>query len=155
MKKRKQKISYLLLVLCILSLTGCGYKKPEEYSIAGMAVDSITTVCNTDCSMSDVTVSSGTAPSGEKQVSCRYEYTEVANDQGVADARTYHEYLQKNALALKVENFDEASGRYTAYVGKEGDVEGFSILVEFTNDSYSVTVTDNVSLITPSPSPAV
>ncbi len=117
MKRRKRnKILYLLLVLCTLSLTGCGYKKPEEYSIAGMAVDSITTVCNTDCSMSDVTVTSGTAPSGEKQVSCRYEYTEVANDQGVADAQTYHEYLQKNAL--KVEDFDEASGRYTAYVGK-------------------------------------
>ncbi len=152
-RKKRNKILYLLFILCTLSLTGCGYKKPEEYSIAGMAVDSITTVCNTDCSMSDVTVTSGTAPSGEKQVSCRYEYTKVANDQGVADARTYHEYLQKNAL--KVEDFDEASGRYTAYVGKEGDVEGFSVLVEFTNDSYSVTVTDNVSLITPSPSPAV
>lgn len=140
----------MVIVLFTLSLllTGCG-KKPEEYSVAGIAVDSITTVCQTDCSLGDVKVVSGTAPSGEKQVSCRYEYTKVADAKGVSDARIYHEYLQKNAL--RVEDFKESSGRYTAYVGKEGDAEGFSILVEFTPGSYAVTITDNVDLTTPSP----
>lgn len=120
-------------------------------------MDSITTVCGTDCSLSDVNVSTT-----DKSCSASYQYTDVADDKGISDAKKYHDYLQSEDKCIKVDAFNEADGSYTAYIGnpevvetnpaspKEGEEKtvaaGFSLKVTFTKDSYTVTMTDNVVL---------
>lgn len=172
----KKLFPILLFLVTALTLTGCGYQKPEKYSIQELSVDSITTVCKTDCSLSDVNVATT-----DSSCSASYEYTDVAEDKGVADAKTYHEYLKAEKSCVKIDDFEEAKGTYTAYIGnpdiarqviqdnaknKKDSVDnkenannknggkkkeeliaaGFSIKVTFTKDSYTVTMTDNVVL---------
>lgn len=171
----KKFLPILLLLITALTLTGCGYQKPEKYSIQELSVDSITTVCKTDCSLSDVNVATT-----DSSCSASYEYTKVADDKGIADAKTYHEYLKAQINCVKIDDFNESNGSYTAYIGnpdvtrqiiqenqnKKDSVDnkenantknggkkeeeliaaGFSIKVTFAKDSYTVTMTDNVVL---------
>lgn len=153
----KKLLTILFSLITVLSLTGCRYQKPEKYSIQELSIDSITTVCGTDCKLSDVNVSTT-----DKSCSASYQYTDVAEDRGILDAKKYHDYLKSAETCIKVEDFNEAAGSYTAYIGnrdvveskqpapKEGEEKsvaaGFSIKVSFTKDSYTVTMTDNVIL---------
>lgn len=154
--KMKKLLTILLCLITAFSLTGCGYKKPEKYSIQELAVDSITTVCKTDCSLSDVNVATT-----DTNCSASYQYTDVADDKGIEDARTYHEYLKAEKNCVKIDDFKEKSGTYTAYIGnpevlqstdtkaENGEKKiaaGFSIKVTFTKNSYTVTMTDNIVL---------
>ncbi len=152
-----KKLSFTILILAAtLSLTACSYQKPERYTVKSLGVDSITTVCGTDCSLSDVVV----ATAGSN-CSAAYTYTKVENDVGIRDAKTYHDYLAGEPSCLKIDDFSEDAGAYTAYVGDRNAVEsddtrdennvkkvalGVSIKVSFAPDSYTVTITDNINL---------
>lgn len=139
----KKKIITLLVAIAALVLTGCGYNKPETHSMLGINLKSITTVCGTDCTMDDIDINS-TSDHG----TATYVYTDVAGDKGISDAKKYHEYLKDNEHCVKIEDFDEQKGAYTAYfrVGSADIKEGFSMKVSFTKDSYTVHISDNVSL---------
>lgn len=110
--KMTKLLTILLCLITALSLTGCGYQKPEKYSIQELSVDSITTVCKTDCSLSDVNVATT-----DSSCSASYQYTDVADDKGISDAKTYHEYLKAEKTCVKIDDFNEANGSYTAYIG--------------------------------------
>lgn len=152
----KKKILALLLLIAALSLTACSYKKPERYTVKTLGVDSITTVCGTDCSLSDINV----ATAGSN-CSASYSYTNVADGRGLTDAKTYYDYLAAERSCVKISDFSEETGSYTAYIGdpeavaskdtteKNGEKKvalGVSIKVGFSEDSYTVTITDNINL---------
>ncbi|MCI5732023.1 MAG: hypothetical protein MR304_10855 [Eubacterium sp.] len=145
MRKRKHKVSFiaLLVVAAALVCTGCGYKKPETHSMLGLNLKSITTVCGTDCTMSDIDINS-TSDYG----TATYVYTDVADDKGISDARKYHDYLKDEKHCVKIDDFDENKGNFTAYfqVTPKNTKEGFSMKVSFKKDSYTVHISDNVSL---------
>lgn len=154
----KTKILTTLLLTAALCLCACSYQKPERYNVQTLGADSITTVCGTDCSLSDVKV-----VTAGSNCSATYVYTGVDKDQGVEDARTYHQYLAALENCLKIDDFSAETGYYTAYLGDKdvalsspspdssADSEkavalGISIKVSFTADSYTVTITDNIIL---------
>lgn len=139
----KKKIIILLVAIATLVLTGCGYNKPETHSMLGINLNSITTVCGTDCTMDDIDINS-TSDHG----TATYVYTDVADEKGISDAKKYYEYLKSNEHCVKIEDFDKKKGAYTAYfrVGSADIKEGFSMKVSFTKDSYTVHISDNVSL---------
>jgi hypothetical protein len=158
MKKTSlKKTSFIALLLAAaLSLTACSYKKPERYTVQTLGADSITTVCGTDCNLSDIEV----ATAGSN-CSASYTYTNVADEKGVSDAKTYHDYLAGESTCVKIDDFSEESGSYTAYFGETDAIEstdtededgeekvalGISIKVTFTADSYTIVVTDNINL---------
>lgn len=134
-----------ILFLCLITallLTGCSYQKPETYSVQEVAVDSITTVCQTDCRLSDVRVTANS-----ENCTAVYEYTGVEKEQGVNDAKTYYDYLKNHKNCYQIEDFSEDTGSYTAYIASTDDVvTGFTLKVAFTKDSYTVTMTDNLIL---------
>lgn len=152
-----KKTSLILLVLiAALSLTACSYKKPERYTVRDLGVDSITTVCSTDCSLSDVNV----ATAGNN-CSASYSYTGVEGSVGIQDAKKYHDYLANEAVCAKIEDFSESAGSFTAYIGNPDAIAskdtkdshgekkvalGVCIKVSFDADSYTVTITDNINL---------
>jgi hypothetical protein len=152
-----KKISFtMLLLVAALSLTACSYEKPERYNVQTLGADSITTVCGTDCSLSDVDV----ATAGSN-CSASYTYTNVADDKGISDAKTYHDYLAGETDCLKIDDFSADTGTYTAYFGNadaiastdttdtDGEEKvalGISIKVTFTANSYTVIITDNINL---------
>ncbi len=152
-----KKTSLILLVLiAALSLTACSYKKPDRYTVKDLGVDSITTVCGTDCSLSDINV----ATAGSN-CSASYSYTNVADSRGLQDAKTYYDYLEGESTCVKIDNFSEETGTFTAYIGnpetiasedtedKNGEKKvalGICIKVSFDADSYTVTITDNINL---------
>lgn len=82
-----KKFLPLVLVTCLV-LTGCGYKKPEVHSMMGLNISSITTICGTDCTMRDIDIESN-----GNRVTTTYQYTDVAGEKGLADAKKYHDYL--------------------------------------------------------------
>ncbi len=139
----KKKIITVLVVAAAFLFTGCGYKKPEKHSMLGLNLDSITTVCGTDCTMDDIDIVS-TSDHG----TAAYVYTDVANDKGINDAKTYYDYLKKNEHCIKIDDFDVKKGSYTAYfrVAPENVKEGFSMKVSFTKNSYTIFISDNVNL---------
>lgn len=155
----KKKFLVLLLFIAALFLTACSYEKPERYNVQSLGADSITTVCGTDCSLSDIKV----ATAGSN-CSASYFYTNVADNKGVTDAKTYHDYLAAEESCVKIDDFSEKTGTYTAYLGDRKAIEssdtseevdgekvekvalGISIKVSFTGDSYTVTITDNINL---------
>ena len=106
----KKKLLSLLFLVATLALTGCGYKKPEVHSMLGMNIKSITTVCGTDCSMDTIDTSS-TSDHGM----ITYYYTDVAGDKGISDAKTYYNYLKSEKHCIKIDDFDEKKGNYSAY----------------------------------------
>lgn len=106
----KKKLLSLLFLVATLALTGCGYKKPEVHSMLGMNIKSITTVCGTDCSMNNIDTSS-TSDHGM----ITYYYTDVAGDKGISDAKTYYNYLKSEKHCIKIDDFDEKKGNYSAY----------------------------------------
>ncbi len=133
----------LLAVAAVVVFTGCGYKKPETHTMLGLNLKSITTVCGTDCTMSDIDVDS-TSDYG----TATYVYTDVANDNGISDARKYYDYLKSEKHCIKIDDFTESKGNYTAYffVSPKNKKEGFSMKVSFRKDSYTVHISDNVNL---------
>ena len=137
----KKKLFALVLVATLI-LTGCGYKKPETHSMMGLNIKSITTVCGTDCTMKDIdTSSTGT------YAMTTYVYTDVADDKGVADAKKYHSYLSSLKSCVKIDEFDEKKGSYTARFKVADNIkEGFLMKISFSKDSYSVHIEDNASL---------
>lgn len=139
----KKTLLTFLFVAATLVLTGCGYKKPETHSMLGMNLKSITTVCGTDCTMADIDISS-TSDHG----TATYVYTEVADDKGVADAKKYHDYLKEDGHCIKIDDFDEKRGSYTAYfrIAETKVNEGFSMKVTFKKDTYTIHISDNVNL---------
>ncbi len=141
MKNNKKLI--LLLLTAILLLCGCSYKKPETLSMLGLNIQSITTVCGTDCTLDKIDTSST-----DEHGTATYVYTDVAGDQGITDAKTYHEYLKGIDNCIKIDDFDESNDNYTAYFTVDGyDIEeGFSMKVTYTADSYTVCINDNVNL---------
>lgn len=143
MKKRLFNVFFpVLLLIATITLTACSIKKPEVFRVQSVYVDSITTVCKTECDLSDVDVSSGNG-----NCSTSYKYSAVANNNGKKDAKTYYDYLKASKLCAYIEPFDEKKGFYTAYIlGKvEGNkVSGFTMKISFTSDSYTVTMTDNL-----------
>ena len=76
----------------------------------GMNIKSITTVCGTDCSMDTIDTSS-TSDHGM----ITYYYTDVAGDKGISDAKTYYNYLKSEKHCIKIDDFDEKKGNYSAY----------------------------------------
>ena len=142
-----RKFLPLVFVVACLVLTGCGYSKPEIHSMMGLNINSITTVCGTDCRISDINVSTV-----DDHVTTTYIYTEVADekgipDAGIRDARKYHEYLSSLSSCVKIDDFDEAKGSYDAYFKVTDKVnEGFLMKVSFTKDSYTVHIEDNANL---------
>lgn len=152
MMKRKSTRTLLLAALTALLLTGCGLRKPEKHSMINIEIDSITTVCGTDCDIDDIDISSG-----DTHGTATYVYTNVAGENGIADAQKYHDYLAGNTHCVRIDDFDTSSCTYTALmdVGMERETkdsvkepvrEGFSVTVTFTKDSYTVTIMDNVAL---------
>lgn len=139
----KKKLLTLLFVAATLVLTGCGYKKPETHSMLGINLKSITTVCGTDCTMADIDIES-TSDHG----TATYVYTDVADDRGVSDAKKYHDYLKEDEHCIKIDEFDEKKGSYTAYFQLDGAKvnEGFRMTVTFKNDTYTIHIADNVNL---------
>lgn len=139
----KKRLLTVLLTVAALVLTGCGYKKPETHSMLGMNLKSITTVCGTDCTMKDIDIES-TSDHG----TATYVYTDVAGDKGISDAKKYHDYLKADEHCIKIENFDEKKGSFTAYFQLEQAKinEGFSMKVSFQKDSYTIHISDNVNL---------
>ena len=138
--KLKLRLTVILCLITALLLTGCGYQKPEAYAVQKLSVDSITTVCQTDCRLSDVTVSAD-----DKNCTTVYKYTDVAESRGAEDARAYHDYLRAQKCCRRIEDFPDGGGAYTAYiVSQEKIATGFTLKVAFTNDSYTVTITDNL-----------
>lgn len=139
----KKKLLTLLFVAAALVLTGCGYKKPETHTMLGINLKSITTICGTDCTMADIDIASTS-----DQVTTAYVYTDVANKQGISDAKKYHAYLKANEHCIKIEDFDEKKSSYTAYfcLVSNKDKEGFRMTVSFKKDSYTIEISDNVNL---------
>lgn len=139
----KKKLLSLLFLVATLALTGCGYKKPEVHSMLGMNIKSITTVCGTDCSMNNIDTSS-TSDHGM----ITYYYTDVAGDKGISDAKTYYNYLKSEKHCIKIDNFDEKKGNYSAYfqLNEKQVKSGFLMKVSFTKNSYTVYIEDNISL---------
>lgn len=137
----KKKL-FALVLAATLTLTGCGYKKPETHSMMGLNIKSITTVCGTDCTMKDIdTSSTGT------YAMTTYVYTDVADDKGVTDAKKYHAYLSSLKSCVKIDDFDEKKGSYSARFKVSDNInEGFLMKISFTKDSYSVHIEDNASL---------
>lgn len=137
----KKKLLLFVFAVC-LCLTGCSYNKPETHSLMGLNINSITTVCGTDCRLNNIDVNSN-----QKAATATYSYTDVANDKGITDAKTYHEYLKGLSACVKIDDFDTDKGQFCAYlrVTKKID-EGFMIKVSFTKDSYTVHIQDNVNL---------
>lgn len=146
----------LLLAVLAFTLTACSYKKPERYTVRDLGVDSITTVCGTDCSLSDINV----ATAGNN-CSASYRYTRVEDGLGIQDAKKYHDYLSNESVCAKIEDFSESAGSYTAYIGNPEAIAskdttdehgvkkvalGVCIKVSFEADSYTVTITDNINL---------
>lgn len=139
----KRKLFTLLFVAVALVLTGCGYKKPETHTMLGINLNSITTVCGTECTMDKIDIAST-----NNQGTATYVYTDVANDQGISDAKKYYAYLKANEHCIKIDDFDEKKGSYTAYFRliSDEDKEGFRMKVSFKKDSYTVEISDNVNL---------
>lgn len=139
----KRKLFTLLLVAAALVLTGCGYKKPETHTMLGINLNSITTVCGTDCTMDKIDIATTS-----NQGTATYVYTDVANDQGIEDAKKYHAYLKADEHCFRIDDFDEKKGSYTAYFRliSDKDKEGFRMNVSFKKDSYTVEISDNVNL---------
>lgn len=155
----KNKLLIALLFAAVLSLTACSHKKPERYNVRTLGADSITTVCGTDCTLSDINV----ATAGN-HCSASYNYTNVADGKGITDAKTYHDYLASEESCVKIDEFSEEKGTYTAYLGDKRAIEstdkteivngetvqkvalGISIKVTFTKESYNVVITDNINL---------
>ena len=139
----KKKLLSLLFLVATLALTGCGYKKPEVHSMLGMNIKSITTVCGTDCSMDTIDTSS-TSDHGM----ITYYYTDVAGDKGISDAKTYYNYLKSEKHCIKIDDFDEKKGNYSAYfqLNEKQVKSGFLMKVSFTKNSYTVYIEDNISL---------
>ncbi len=140
----KRVLCSLLACLLALSLTGCGfYRKPETHSMINVSVNSITTVCGTDCDLDEIATDSdgshGTAT---------YVYTNVADNKGISDAKKYHEYLKNYENCVAIDDFDEKKASYTAYIDvhSEHSKEGFSLQVTFGADHYTVKIMDNVTL---------
>ena len=77
-----------------------------------------------------------------------YVYTDVADGKGIIDAKEYHNYLKENEHCIKIDEFDENKGSYTAYFRLEGTKvnEGFSMKVTFKKDTYTIQISDNVNL---------
>ena len=137
----KKKLLSLLFLVATLALTGCGYKKPEVHSMLGMNIKSITTVCGTDCSMDTIDTSS-TSDHGM----ITYYYTDVAGDKGISDAKTYYNYLKSEKHCIKIDDFDEKKGNYSAYfqLNEKQVKSGFLMKVSFTKNSYTVYIEDNI-----------
>ena len=137
-----RKFLPLVLAIACLVLTGCGYSKPEIHSMMGLNINSITTVCGTDCTIDDIDVNTV-----DDHVTTTYVYTGVADGKGIADARKYHEYLSSLSSCVKIDDFDEAKGSYNAYFKVTDKVnEGFLMKVSFTKDTYTVHIEDNANL---------
>lgn len=134
---------WILALSMILLLTGCGYSKPETHSLMGLNINSITTVCGTDCTMENIEVSSN-----KESANATYHYTNVAEDRGIYDAETYHEYLKNLSCCVRIDDFDAKKGVFCAYLRVTEKInEGFMIQVSFTKDTYTVHIQDNVTLI--------
>lgn len=138
----KKKLFTLLFVAALI-LTGCGYKKPETHTMLGINLNSITTVCGTDCTMDEIDIQSA-----NNQGTATYVYTDVADNRGIEDAKKYHEYLKTNEHCIKIDDFDEKKGYYIAYfhLVSDKDKEGFRMNVSFKKDAYTIQITDNVNL---------
>lgn len=131
----------LLLLLCLF-LTACGYNKPDTHSLMGLNINSITTVCGTDCKLEDIDVSSN-----KESANATYTYTDVAEDKGIRDAKSYHEYLKGLDACVKIDEFAPEKGVFCAYLQVTEKIEeGFMIKVSFTKNSYTVHIQDNVNL---------
>lgn len=132
----------LILFMAALVLTGCSYKKPETHTMMGLNIQSITTVCNTDCTMSNIHTGSN-----KERGTVTYEYTDVANEQGISDAKKYHEYLKTVSSCIKIDDFEKTKGSYKAYFKVKDSInEGFLMKISFTKDSYTTYIEDNVNL---------
>lgn len=108
----------------------------------GLNINSITTVCGTDCTIDDIDVSTI-----DDHVTTTYAYTDVAGDKGIADARKYHEYLASLSSCVKIDDFDETKGFYNAYFKVTDKInEGFLMKISFTKDTYTVHIEDNANL---------
>ena len=145
MKKNKRNSSFITFILIAATLicTGCGYKKPETHSMLGLNLKSITTVCGTDCTMDDIDVDTT-----QNYGTATYVYTDVADNKGISDAKTYHAYLKQDQHCVQIDDFDEKKGNYTAYfqVNPKNKKEGFSMKVSFKKDSYTICIQDNADL---------
>ena len=66
---------------------------------------------------------------------------------GELKARNY-DYLKNEKHCVKIDDFDEKKGNYTAYfqVTPKNTKEGFSMKVSFKKDSYTVHISDNANL---------
>lgn len=143
----RRKLLPLVLAAACLVLTGCGYSKPEIHSMMGLNINSITTVCGTDCTIDDIDVNTV-----DEHVAATYVYTNVAGgngitDAGIRDARKYHEYLSSLSSCVKIDDFDEEKGSYNAYFRVSDKInEGFLMKVSFTKDTYTVHIEDNANL---------
>lgn len=131
-----------LVFVAALVLTGCNYKKPDTHTMMGLNINSITTVCGTDCTLDNISTSS----TGSYAMTT-YDYTDVADGKGVTDAKKYHTYLSGLKSCEKIDNFDAKKGSFTALFRVAPHIpEGFRMKVNFTKDSYSVHIEDNASL---------
>lgn len=77
-----------------------------------------------------------------------YYYTDVAGDKGISDAKTYYNYLKSEKHCIKIDDFDEKKGNYSAYfqLNEKQVKSGFLMKVSFTKNSYTVYIEDNISL---------
>lgn len=108
----------------------------------GLNINSITTVCGTDCTIDDIDVSTV-----DEHVATTYVYTDVTGGKGIRDARKYHEYLSSLSSCVKIDDFDEKKGAYDAYFRVSDKInEGFLMKVSFTKDTYTVHIEDNANL---------
>ncbi len=136
-----KKFFPLVLVTCLV-LTGCGYKKPEVHSMMGLNISSITTICGTDCTMKDIDIKSN-----GNRVTTTYEYTDVAEEKGLADAKKYYDYLSHLPSCANIDDYEEAKGFFQAKFKVTDKIdEGFLMKVSFTKDTYTVQIEDNAKL---------
>lgn len=141
MMKKKYLTFILVLSMCLL-LSGCGYSKPDTHSLMGLNINSITTVCGTDCELDNIDVNSN-----KESANATYTYTHVAEDKGITDAGTYHDYLKELDACVKIDEFNPEKGEFCAYLQVTEKIEeGFMIKVSFTKNSYTVHIQDNVNL---------
>lgn len=137
----KKKIISLVVIVCLL-FTGCGQSKPETHSMMGLNINSITTVCGTECTLKDINVKSNS-----DYGMTTYVYTDIADDKGISDAKKYHEYLSGLSSCVKIDSFDETKGCYNAYFQVTEKIkEGFLMRISFTKNSYTVYIEDNADL---------